>query len=95
MVALAKDMKLRFDSGLQQRCVEIDALIRGGHLIITSVHDENRTDTARGRLGYRAAPDDLAVVITKPWIKQTSEVRHSAGFRDRVFWLGVERRNQS
>ena len=93
MGAFAKDMKLRFDSGFQQRGVEIDTLIGRSHLIITSVHNEYRTDGARGRVACRASLDDLTVIIAKPWIKQTGEVRHSTDFGYRAFWFEVDRGN--
>ena len=70
MGAFAKEMKLRIDSGLQQGCIEVGTLTNRRQLIIRSVHDENRTDAAGGQFGCRAALDDLAVVITKPWMAQ-------------------------
>jgi len=90
MGAFAEEMKLRIDSGLQQACIEVGTLTNRRQLIIRSVHNENRTDAARGQFGCRAALDDLAVVISKPWIKQTGEVWHSADFRCRLLWFGVE-----
>ena len=43
-------MKLRFDSGLQQHRVEIDALVRGSQPVVTSIDDEDRTDVCRAAL---------------------------------------------
>ena len=91
MSALANDVQFSIDASPQQGSVEVDALARRGHLIITGVHNEERTDARRSRLRSDATFQDLTDVVRNSWVEQTSEIGHSADFGFRRFRFGVQR----